>query len=74
VPKELRKRAGSGWLAFLAMFWRRALVLAVHDGGAIGGAVTDPTKAVVPGATVTAKNTATGATATAVTDANGASR
>lgn len=39
--------------------------------GAIGGAITDPSKAVVPGATVTARNTATNATATAHSDANG---
>jgi hypothetical protein len=39
--------------------------------GAIGGSVMDQTKAVVPGATVTAKNDATNAVATTVTDANG---
>jgi len=39
--------------------------------GAIGGTVTDQTKAVVPGATVTTKNSATNATATTVTDTNG---
>jgi len=39
--------------------------------GAIGGTVTDQTKSVVPGATVTTKNSATNATATTVTDANG---
>jgi outer membrane receptor protein involved in Fe transport len=39
--------------------------------GAIGGAVTDPSKAVIPGATVTARNQATNATAAAQTDGNG---
>ena len=39
--------------------------------GAIGGVVSDQTRGVIPGATVTAKNVATNATATAVTDANG---
>jgi Carboxypeptidase regulatory-like domain len=39
--------------------------------GAIGGTVMDQTKAVVPGATVTAKNDATNSTTTTVTDANG---
>jgi hypothetical protein len=39
--------------------------------GAIGGSVTDPSKAVVPGAKVTAHNHATNATATAQTDGNG---
>src|SRR3954466_12249784 len=39
--------------------------------GAIGGTVTDQTKAVVPGATVTAKNLATNNTAPTGTDATG---
>ena len=39
--------------------------------GAIGGTVVDQSKAVVPGATVTAKNLATNSTATATTDASG---
>ena len=39
--------------------------------GAIGGLVADPSQAVVPGAAVTARNTATNATARARTDANG---
>src|SRR6187397_390340 len=40
--------------------------------GQIGGSVVDSSKAVLPGATVTAKNVATAATGTSVTDANGA--
>jgi hypothetical protein len=39
--------------------------------GAIGGTVMDQSKAVVPGATVTAKNGATNTTTTTVTDGNG---
>ena len=39
--------------------------------GAIGGLVVDPSAAIVPGATVTARNVATNSTGEAVTDANG---
>jgi len=39
--------------------------------GAIGGLVADPSKAVIPGATVTAKNVATNAVATTTTDESG---
>lgn len=39
--------------------------------GAIGGVVTDPSAAIVPGANVTARNLGTGGTATATTDGNG---
>ena len=39
--------------------------------GAIGGLITDPSQASVPGAAVTARNTATNASATAQTDVNG---
>jgi hypothetical protein len=39
--------------------------------GQIGGTVTDSSKGVLPGVTVTAKNEATSATQTTVTDANG---
>ena len=39
--------------------------------GAIGGVVTDQTKAVVPGASITARNVATNATAEAVSDETG---
>ena len=61
-------------LAFLAIFTgaasRRGFAQSTTE-GAIGGTVTDQTKAVVPGATVTAKNNATNTTTTAVTDASG---
>ena len=40
--------------------------------GQIGGTVTDSSKGVLPGVTVTAKNEATSSTQTTVTDANGA--
>src|SRR5437867_1758385 len=39
--------------------------------GAIGGVVTNPNKEVVPGATVTVKNTGTNKEDTAVTDGQG---
>ena len=39
--------------------------------GALQGAVTDPSGAVVPGATITIRNTATGATRTVRTDSDG---
>ena len=61
-------------LAFLAIFTgaasRRGFAQSTTE-GAIGGTVTDQSKAVVPGATVTAKNIATNTTTTAVTDASG---
>ena len=43
----------------------------VSTTGSISGSVTDPTGAVVPNATVTARNTETGAESTATTSANG---
>ena len=46
-------------------------VYAQFDTSTVLGTVTDSSGAVVPGATVTLKNTATGITATAVTDADG---
>jgi Carboxypeptidase regulatory-like domain len=59
-------------LVFLAMLAApRAGFSQSTTEGAIGGTVTDQTKSVVPGATVTTKNLATNATATTVTDANG---
>ena len=39
--------------------------------GAIGGVVTDPSGAIVPGANVTARNLGTGGTVTATTEGNG---
>ena len=39
--------------------------------GAIGGVITDPSAASIPGATVTVRNTATNASATSQTDVNG---
>jgi hypothetical protein len=39
--------------------------------GAIGGSVSDQSDALIPGATINARNTATEATGTAVSDANG---
>src|SRR4026209_3020281 len=49
-----------------------ASAFAQFDTSTVLGAVKDSSGAVVPGATVTLKNTATGITATAVTDADGA--
>jgi hypothetical protein len=49
---------------------RRAFAQSTTE-GAIGGIVSDQTKAVLPGATVVVKNLGTGATTTTVTDASG---
>src|SRR5689334_3469852 len=52
--------------AFCAVAWAQGTVT-----GAIGGSVTDPKGAVVPGATVTVKNTDTGKEDTATSDGEG---
>jgi Carboxypeptidase regulatory-like domain/TonB dependent receptor len=56
--------------AALFLFALGTLAQSTTD-GAIGGVVTDPSGAVVPGATVTARNLGTSGTATATTDGNG---
>ncbi|HYW74494.1 MAG TPA: TonB-dependent receptor, partial [Pyrinomonadaceae bacterium] len=53
-------------LAFCAVAWAQGTVT-----GAIGGSVTDPKGAVVPGATVTVKNIDTGKEDTATSDGEG---
>src|SRR6266545_7576477 len=72
MPRCLSTRVCRALLASLAI----ALLLpasasAQFDTSTVLGAVKDSSGAVVPGATVTLKNTATGITATAVTDADG---
>ena len=57
---------------FIAAALMPAPAFAQFDTSTVLGAVKDSSGAVVPGATVTLKNTATGITATAVTDADGA--
>lgn len=57
-------------LAALFLFALGTLAQSTTD-GAIGGVVTDASGAVVPGATVTARNLGTSGTATAATDGNG---
>ena len=57
-------------LAALCLFASGTLAQSTTD-GAIGGVVTDPSGAVVPGANVTARNLGTSATGTAATDGNG---
>ena len=62
--------------ASLAMMMALLLLAAVSfaqstTDGAIGGVVTDPAGAVVPGANVTARNLGTSATTTATTDGSG---
>ena len=52
--------------AFCAVAWAQGTVT-----GAIGGSVTDPKGAVVPGATVTVKNNETGKEGTATSDGEG---
>lgn len=56
-------------VAFFA-FGSKSLAQSTTD-GAIGGVVTDPSGAVVPGATVTSRNLNTSGTGTATTDGNG---
>lgn len=56
--------------AALFLFALGTLAQSTTD-GAIGGVVTDASGAVVPGATVTARNLGTSGTATATTDGNG---
>jgi hypothetical protein len=53
---------------FSAMFWT---VQAQSNSGSISGAVTDPSGAVVPGATVTIENPVSGYLRTAKTDSTG---
>src|SRR2546421_12427952 len=48
-----------------------ANVLAQATTGTISGAVTDESKAILPGVSIQVKNVETGATRTLVTDANG---
>src|SRR5256885_3622436 len=52
--------------AFCAAAWAQGTVT-----GAIGGSISDPKNAVVPGATVTAKNIDTGKEGTATSDSEG---
>ena len=57
-------------LVALFAFSSKSLAQSTTD-GAIGGVVTDPSGAIVPGGTVTALNLGTGSAATATTDGNG---
>ena len=59
------------WLAALLLAVMAMPAWAQRTTGTIRGTVTDPTGAVVPGANVTATNTATGFTRTATTNADG---
>jgi Carboxypeptidase regulatory-like domain/TonB-dependent Receptor Plug Domain len=53
---------------FSAMFWK---VQAQSNSGSVSGVVTDPSSAVVPGATVTIENPVSGYVRTATTDSTG---
>jgi hypothetical protein len=55
-----------GLCAFTPLGWAQSTT-----DGALGGIITDPSSAAIPGATVTARNLATNATATSQTDING---
>ena len=46
-------------------------IFAQQEAGQINGTVKDPTEALIPGATVTVRNTATNATRTVTTDNDG---
>ncbi len=58
-------------LAFAAVFLLSELVMAQQETGRIVGTVRDQSNAVIPGATVTARNVATSAERIAVTDESG---
>src|SRR4051812_1475658 len=70
----LRPRPGSRVVVglFVAALLLPATERAQFDTATVLGTIKDSSGAVVPGATVTLKNTATGITATAVTDSDGA--
>ncbi|MFZ1918729.1 MAG: TonB-dependent receptor [Terriglobales bacterium] len=59
------------FFAFLLMLGLSAVALAQSDAGRVIGTVTDPSGAVVAGATVTVTNTETGRTVTATTSQSG---
>jgi len=60
------------YFAFCALFCLPLLLQAQSQtAGAIGGTVTDPTGAVIPSATVQARDEATNAVSTTKTDSNG---
>ena len=56
-----------GWLMLSAA----GSVFGQTSNGQVGGVVQDPTKALIPGVTVTLENTQTGVTATQVTNETG---
>src|SRR5215472_13865526 len=70
------KRLITGVLALLVVAFMIAPSLMAQSlvSGDLTGTITDPSGAVVPGATVTLKNTATGATRTVTSSAAGAYR
>ncbi len=71
MTSSVKKSGWSRWflggLFLLTCFALALPVLGQIGTGSIGGSVTDPTGAVIPGATVTIKNVATGATRTLTT-------
>src|SRR5947208_15281243 len=58
-------------LLFVTVALLPAMALAQATTGTISGAVTDESKAILPGVSIQVKNVETGATRTLVTDANG---
>ena len=67
-----RKRfMGAARCIVLYLLLASATLFGQYGGGAILGTVADPTGAVIPGATVTAKNAATNEVRTFTTDAEG---
>src|SRR5437773_8637342 len=58
-------------LLFVIFALLPAMALAKATTGTISGAVTDESKAILPGVSIQVKNVETGATRTLVTDANG---
>jgi hypothetical protein len=58
-------------VVFLSIFTSPALAAAQATSGAISGVMTDAQSAVLPGVSVTLRNTETGLTRTAITEADG---
>jgi hypothetical protein len=65
------KRCFCSWSVFASLFFFLTLATAQNDRGSITGKVTDPSGAVVAGASVKVINTGTGSTFDATTDADG---
>src|SRR5205823_4376030 len=71
VHMQRKRLVGASLGIVLCALLAPAILFGQYGSGAILGTVTDPTGAVIPGATVTAKNSATNEVRTFTTDAEG---